>query len=199
LTMSQELASPQVVSIVVNNYNYARFLTECIDSALHQTYSAVEVVVVDDGSTDESREVIRNFGDRIKTVFKNNGGQGSAINAGFAASTGSIVIFLDADDELCGNYVAQLAAAASGGPDVVVGRVARTTGAGAGVETGLAATAIAGAGAGLAGGGAADTLLALTGAAECATARGATRFAIETPACESLGSTNGGKSGKVLS
>ncbi len=98
--MSQELASPQLVSIVVNNYNYARFLTECIDSALHQTYTAVEVVVVDDGSTDESRDVIRNYGDRIKAVLKNNGGQGSAINAGFAASTGSIVIFLDADDAL---------------------------------------------------------------------------------------------------
>ena len=98
--MSREIASPQLVSIVVNNYNYARFLTQCIDSALHQTYTAVEVVVVDDGSTDESRDVLRNFGDRIKTVFKNNGGQGSAINAGFAASTGRIVIFLDADDAL---------------------------------------------------------------------------------------------------
>jgi hypothetical protein len=78
-----------------------------------------------------------------------------------------------------------------------VSETVRTTG--AGVETGLAAAVIAGAGAGLAAGGAADTLLALTGAAECTTARGATRFAIETPACESLGSTNGGKSGKVLS
>ena len=90
-------------------------------------------------------------------------------------------------------------AATDGDATGVVSETVRTTGAGAGVETGLAATAIAGAGAGLAGGGAADTLLALTGAAECATARGATRFAIETPACESLGSTNGGKSGKVLS
>jgi glycosyltransferase involved in cell wall biosynthesis len=102
--MSQQVASP-LVSIVVNNYNYARFLTECIDSALHQTYAAVEVVVVDDGSTDESRDVIRNYGARINAVFKNNGGQGSAINAGFAASTGSIVIFLDADDALAPDAV----------------------------------------------------------------------------------------------
>ena len=105
--MSQEIASP-LVSIVVNNYNYARFLTECIDSALHQTYAAVEVVVVDDGSTDESSQVICNYGARIKAVFKNNGGQGSAINAGFAASTGSIVIFLDADDALATDAVARV-------------------------------------------------------------------------------------------
>jgi glycosyltransferase involved in cell wall biosynthesis len=102
--MSNAVTSP-LVSIVVNNYNYARFLTECIDSALHQTYAALEIVVIDDGSTDESADVIRNYGDRIKTVFKNNGGQGSAINAGFAASTGSIVIFLDADDALASDAV----------------------------------------------------------------------------------------------
>jgi hypothetical protein len=102
--MSQQVASP-LVSIVVNDYNYARFLTECIDSALHQTYAAVEVVVVDDGSTDESSRVIRNYGARTKAVFKSNGGQGSAINAGFAASTGSVVIFLDADDALASDAV----------------------------------------------------------------------------------------------
>jgi len=106
--MSQQVASPPLVSIVVNNYNYARFLIECIDSALHQTYAAVEVVVVDDGSTDESSQVIRSYGTRIKAVFKNNGGQGSAINSGFAAITGSIVIFLDADDALAPNAVEQV-------------------------------------------------------------------------------------------
>src|SRR5258708_33541541 len=89
--MSNAVTSP-LVSIVVNNYNYARFLTECIDSALHQTYAALEIVVIDDGSTDESADVIRNYGDRIKTVFKNNGGQGSGLKAGFSAGTGRIVI-----------------------------------------------------------------------------------------------------------
>src|SRR5690349_9032182 len=103
--MNNQVASQPLVSIVVNNYNYGRFLNECIDSALNQRYAAVEVVVVDDGSTDESCEVIRSYGARINVVFKNNGGQGSAVNAGFAASTGSIVLFLDADDALAPDAV----------------------------------------------------------------------------------------------
>lgn len=87
-------------SVIINNYNYARFLREAIESALRQTYPDTEVIVVDDGSTDNSRDVIRSFGDRIVPVFKENGGQGSAFNAGFAASTGDFVCFLDSDDTL---------------------------------------------------------------------------------------------------
>ncbi|MBD2200205.1 MULTISPECIES: glycosyltransferase family 2 protein [Calothrix] len=87
-----------LVSIVINNYNYDRFLKEAIDSALNQTYQNIEVVVVDDGSTDNSREVIASYGDRIVPVLKENGGQCSCFNAGFAASCGEIICFLDADD-----------------------------------------------------------------------------------------------------
>ena len=86
------------VSIAINNYNYARFLPEAIDSALNQNYPHIEVIVVDDGSTDNSREVLASYGDKIIAVLKKNGGQASAFNAGFAASTGDIVCFLDADD-----------------------------------------------------------------------------------------------------
>lgn len=88
------------VSIVVNNFNYAAFLSSAIDSALAQTYPDIEVIVVDDGSTDDSRAVIASYGDRITPVLKENGGQASACNAGFAASHGEIVIFLDSDDLL---------------------------------------------------------------------------------------------------
>ena len=88
------------VSIIVNNYNYARFVSEAIESALAQTYPNVEVIVVDDGSTDNSREVIARYQDRVITVLKENGGQGSACNAGFAASSGDRVLFLDSDDLL---------------------------------------------------------------------------------------------------
>jgi glycosyltransferase involved in cell wall biosynthesis len=70
-----------LVSVIVNNYNYARFLPDAIDSALRQTYGHVEVIVVDDGSTDESRVVIASYGNRIRAVLKRNGGQGSAFNA----------------------------------------------------------------------------------------------------------------------
>ncbi len=88
------------VSIIVNNYNYGRFLREAIDSALSQTYPSTEVIVVDDGSTDNSREVIASYGSRIVPVLKENGGQASALNAGFAACTGEMAFFLDSDDLL---------------------------------------------------------------------------------------------------
>jgi glycosyltransferase involved in cell wall biosynthesis len=86
------------VTILINNYNYARFLPAAIDSALSQTYRPLEVVVVDDGSTDESPDIIRGYGNRIRPVFKSNGGQASAFNAGFAASRGEVICLLDADD-----------------------------------------------------------------------------------------------------
>lgn len=92
-----ELSSP-LVSILINNYNYGRYLTQAVDSALNQTYTNTEVIVVDDGSTDNSPELIESYGDRIIAVIKKNGGQASAMNAGFAASSGQIICLLDADD-----------------------------------------------------------------------------------------------------
>lgn len=89
------------VSIVINNYNYRRFLNQSIDSALAQTYPHVEVVVADDASTDGSQELIRAYGGRIVAVLQErNGGQGAAMNAGAAACKGDLIIFLDADDYL---------------------------------------------------------------------------------------------------
>lgn len=90
----------RLVSIIVNNYNYGRFLKEAIDSALNQSYSSTEVIVVDDGSTDNSRDIIAAYGDQILPVLKENGGQASAFNAGFRVSHGEVVLFLDSDDAL---------------------------------------------------------------------------------------------------
>jgi glycosyltransferase involved in cell wall biosynthesis len=87
-----------LVSILINNYNYGKFLAEAIESALAQTYSHCETIVVDDGSTDNSREIIASYGDRIIPILQENGGQASAFNSGFAASKGEIICFLDADD-----------------------------------------------------------------------------------------------------
>lgn len=101
--MSVESRKPPLVSIVVNNYNYGRFLRAAIESSLNQTYSHTEIIVVDDGSTDYSRDIIASYGGLIKPVLKKNGGQASAFNAGFATSRGEIVIFLDADDILLPN------------------------------------------------------------------------------------------------
>jgi glycosyltransferase involved in cell wall biosynthesis len=87
-----------LVSILINNYNYGNFLAEAIDSALGQSYGNIEVVVVDDGSTDNSLEIIEGYCGRVVAVVKENGGQASAFNAGFARSKGEIVCFLDSDD-----------------------------------------------------------------------------------------------------
>jgi glycosyltransferase involved in cell wall biosynthesis len=107
-----------LVSIIINNYNYGHFLDEAIDSALTQSYPNIEVIVVDDGSTDNSREIIANYVNRLFPIVKENGGQGSAFNAGFAASRGDIVIFLDSDDVLLPT-AAEKAVPFFGDPDVV--------------------------------------------------------------------------------
>lgn len=88
------------VSVIVTNYNYEAYLGECIESALAQDYPELEVIVIDDGSTDRSAEIIDRYGDDVIAIFQPNGGQASAFNNGFARSTGGVVIFLDADDLL---------------------------------------------------------------------------------------------------
>src|SRR4029078_9102978 len=88
------------VSIIISNYNYAPYLAAAIDSALAQESCNSEIIVVDDGSTDPSRQICASYGSRLTAIYKQNGGQASALNAGFAASRGEIIIFLDADDLL---------------------------------------------------------------------------------------------------
>lgn len=97
------------VSVVVDNHNYERFLRDAIDSALAQEHPDVEVIVVDDGSSDGSREAIAEYGEDVRPLLKEKGGQASALNAGFRASSGEAVIFLDADDTLLPGAVAEVA------------------------------------------------------------------------------------------
>ena len=96
----------QLVSVVVLNYNYGRYLAECLDSVLAQDYDPIEIVVVDDGSTDQSRNVLASYTDRVTCSFKANGGMVSSMNHGFRLTRGSIVVFLDADDYLLPGAVA---------------------------------------------------------------------------------------------
>lgn len=92
--------SGPLVSIVIDNYNYARFLPHCIETALAQTWPHTEVLVVDDASTDGSQEIIARYPAAVPVLRAVNGGQAAALNAGFVRSRGSIVIFLDSDDSL---------------------------------------------------------------------------------------------------
>ena len=110
---------PKLVSIVVTNFNYARFLRVAIDSALAQTYPLIEVIVVDDGSTDGSRGIIASYGERVRPIFKANGGHVSADNVGYLATSGDVVLFLDADDALHSTAIERAVAAMAPGVSAV--------------------------------------------------------------------------------
>jgi glycosyltransferase involved in cell wall biosynthesis len=86
------------VSAVLSNYNSGRFLSEAIESVLSQSYPEVELLVVDDGSTDDSLAVLDRYQDRISSVRQPNRGVAAARNRGIAESRGELVAFLDADD-----------------------------------------------------------------------------------------------------
>lgn len=87
-----------IVSAIIPNYNYAKYLRIALDSVLAQTYSPIEIVVVDDGSTDGSRSILASYGDRIKTIYQKNSGVAAARNRGIAECSGDYLAFLDPDD-----------------------------------------------------------------------------------------------------
>jgi glycosyltransferase involved in cell wall biosynthesis len=89
-----------LISVLIDTYNYGRFVEEAIDSAMTQDFPAGEreIVVVDDGSTDDTAERVRKFGGAITYLRKPNGGQASAFNLGLRHARGKYVAFLDADD-----------------------------------------------------------------------------------------------------
>lgn len=106
------------VSVIINNHNYGRFLRLAIDSGLRQTYPNVEVIVVDDGSTDESPEIMASYSGWILSIHQTNAGQAAAVNAGFARCRGDAIIFLDADDVLLPDIAEKVAAAFQQAPDL---------------------------------------------------------------------------------
>ncbi|AFY57170.1 glycosyl transferase [Rivularia sp. PCC 7116] len=108
-----------LVSVIIGNYNYGRFIAEAIDSVLSQTYKNFELIVVDDGSTDNSREIIESYGDKLIAIFQENGGQGVAFNSGFAVAKGEIICFLDADDYYYPEKIAKVVAAFDKNPSLV--------------------------------------------------------------------------------
>ena len=94
-------SSLHLVSVLVPSYNSEVYLQECLESALAQTYPNVEIIVVDDGSTDSSLEIAKRFESRgVQVISQSNRGQAGALNTAFDASTGDYIQYLDADDVL---------------------------------------------------------------------------------------------------
>lgn len=94
------------VSVLINLFNYENFILDCIESVINQNYPNIEIIVINDGSNDNSLKIIESIKD-IKIINKQNGGQLSAFNAGFEAisNDSEIIFFLDADDLMNENYI----------------------------------------------------------------------------------------------
>jgi len=110
-----------MVSFVIPNYNHARYLGDAIRSALAQTYPHIELIVVDDGSTDDSRSVVEYWiaehGERIRYIYQTNAGLSAARNTGVQAACGEYIALLDADDLVEQTYAERLLAALAQSPD----------------------------------------------------------------------------------
>ena len=104
------MASKPYVTALIDTYNQGSFIEEAIDSVLAQDFPAsqIEILVVDDGSTDDTRERVAKYGDRVRYIYKENGGQASALNRGFAESQGEIVAMLDGDDLWLPNKISRV-------------------------------------------------------------------------------------------
>jgi hypothetical protein len=93
------MSTPRI-SVLIDTYNHEPFIARAIRSAIEQDFPAseTEILVVDDGSTDSTRETVRSFGGRVRLIAKTNGGQASAFNVGLREARGDLVAFLDGDD-----------------------------------------------------------------------------------------------------
>jgi Glycosyl transferase family 2 len=120
----RRLPAEPLVSILVSNYNYARYVGESIESVLKQTYRNLELILCDDGSTDESARVIEEYerkDPRVRFLRKANGGQASGFNAAFAASRGEILSLLDSDDLFLPHKIERIVADFQAHPDAGFG------------------------------------------------------------------------------
>src|SRR5689334_7615310 len=101
------------VSVIIPVYNAELFLEESVLSALGQSYKEIEIIAVNDGSTDHSADILNKFSDQIKVIHKNQGGVASARNAGIQLATGEWIKLLDNDDVLYPNAISDLIEASS--------------------------------------------------------------------------------------
>lgn len=103
ISLQEFLDIPDIISVIIPVYNTAAYLEKCLDSVCGQTYRNLEIICVDDGSTDGSEKIVDAYADRdlrVKVIHKPNGGESSARNAGLRCSTGKYITFVDCDDWL---------------------------------------------------------------------------------------------------
>jgi glycosyltransferase involved in cell wall biosynthesis len=117
--------SNPLVSALIDTYNHERFIEQAVESVLAQDFPSAdrEILVVDDGSTDKTPELLRKFGPRLRILRKANGGQASAFNHGIPECRGQIVAFLGEDDWWAPNKLSSVAAAFAADPAVYVSYV----------------------------------------------------------------------------
>ena len=99
------------ISVLIPVYNTEKYLRECVDSTISQTYSQLEIILVDDGSADNSGKICDEYAQndkRVKVIHKPNGGLSSARNVGIDKATGEYIAFVDSDDYLKKDYVEKL-------------------------------------------------------------------------------------------
>ena len=113
--MMRDPSSPRV-SVVIPTYNMAHFLSEAIESVLQQSFRDFEIIVVDDGSTDNTSEVMAQFSSRVKYVRRENGGPSAACNGGDDIAQGRYLLFLDADDTLMEGALEKAVSVMDGAP-----------------------------------------------------------------------------------
>lgn len=94
-----------LITVIVPVYNVEQYIDKCLRSLLDQTYKEIEIIVVDDGSTDRSGIICDRYSDEVKVIHKNNGGQGSARNIGLDLATGEFICFVDSDDSVMPDYI----------------------------------------------------------------------------------------------
>lgn len=112
-------ARPPLLTVLITTYNYGRFIGEAIDSVLAQDYAQerVQIVVVDDGSTDDTADQVKKYGERVEYFYQANRGQASALNLGIDRARGEILALLDADDLFLPGKLARVAEAFEQNPD----------------------------------------------------------------------------------
>jgi glycosyltransferase involved in cell wall biosynthesis len=108
------------ISVIIPNYNHTHFISAAIQSVLDQTYRSFEIIVVDDGSTDNSREVITGFGDQVHYIWQENQGLGGARNTGIRAAKSELIGLLDADDQWQPTFLETMVSLASQHPQAAV-------------------------------------------------------------------------------